>query len=154
MDQLAMKTNSRSGRLSAEVLSVLRDAGHDHIFPGAVAALISSADETYIPFGFQTYDATARPVTEESIFDVASLTKVVATATDIMQLVERKRLSLHDQACNFFPPLRQAPRDQITILQLLAHTAGFPGGEPLSRLLKSRDEILEAICSISLLYPP
>ena len=88
------------------------------------------------------------------IFDVASLTKVVATATAIMQLVERKQLSLHDPACNFLPQLRQAPKDRITILQLLAHTAGFPGGEPLARQLKSRDEVLEAIFSMNLVYPP
>ena len=149
-----MKADKRSERLSADVLSVLRDSVNDKIFPGAVAALISSTDERYIPFGFETYDPTARPVTEDSIFDVASLTKVVATATATMQLVERNQLSLNDQACNFLRPLRQAPKNRITISQLLAHTAGFPGGEPLSRQLKSRDEILEAIFSLNLLYPP
>jgi CubicO group peptidase (beta-lactamase class C family) len=149
-----MKANRRSERLRADVLSVLRDSVHDNIFPGAVAALISSTDETYVPFGFETYDPDASPITETSIYDVASLTKVVATATAVMQLVERKQLSLHDLACNFLPQLRQAPKDRITILQLLAHTAGFPGGEPLSRQLKSRDEILEAIFSINLAYPP
>ena len=92
-------------RLAADVLSVLRDSVHDKIFPGAVAALISSTDETYVPFGFETYDPVARPITEESIFDVASLTKIVATATAVMQLVERKQLSLHDHACNFLPDL-------------------------------------------------
>jgi len=152
--QLAMETDGRAERLSADVLSVLRDSARDKIFPGAVAALISNTDEIYIPFGFETYDPAASPITEESIFDVASLTKVVATATAVMQLVERKQLSLHDLACNFFPQLRQGPKDRITIFQLLAHTAGFPGGEPLSRQHKSRDEILEAICSMNLLYPP
>jgi CubicO group peptidase (beta-lactamase class C family) len=147
--QLAMKTNRRS----ADILSVLRDSVQANIFPGAVAALISSTDETYVPFGFETYDPIARSVTDKSIFDVASLTKVVATATAIMQLVERKQLSLHDRACNFLPQLRQAPKDRITIFQLLAHTAGFPGGEPLGRQLKSRDEVLDAIFSIDLLYP-
>src|SRR5437016_3270806 len=149
-----MKSNRQSERLSADVLQVLGSSVHDKIFPGAVAALISSADEIYLPFGFETYDPNARPITEASIFDVASLTKVVATATAIMQLVERKQLSLHDHACNFLPQLKQAPKDRITILQLLAHTAGFPGGEPLSRQHKSRDEILDAICSIDLLYSP
>jgi CubicO group peptidase (beta-lactamase class C family) len=151
--QLAMETDVRSERLGAAVLSVLRDSVQDKIFPGAVAALISHTEETYIPFGFETYDPTARAVTEESIFDVASLTKVVATATAVMQLAERKQLSLDDLACNFFPQLRQPPKDRITILHLLAHTAGFPGGEPL-RDCKSRDEILDAICSMDLLYPP
>jgi CubicO group peptidase (beta-lactamase class C family) len=151
--ECAMKTSARSERLSADVLSVLRDSVHDKIFPGAVAALISRADETYIPFGCETYDPVAPPITEESIFDVASLTKVVATATAIMQLVERKQLALDDHACDFLPDLRQAPKDRITIFQLLAHTAGFPGGEPL-RQCKSRDEILNAIFSMDLLYAP
>jgi CubicO group peptidase (beta-lactamase class C family) len=152
--QLAMTANRRSERLSAEVLSVLRESVQDRIFPGAVAALISSTDEIYIPFGRETYDPTARPISDESIFDVASLTKILATATAIMQLVERKQLALHDRAFNFVPQLRQVPKDKITIFQLLAHMAGFPGGEPLSRHLKSRDEILESICSINLLYLP
>jgi CubicO group peptidase (beta-lactamase class C family) len=139
--------------LRTDVLSVLRDSVHNKIFPGAVAALISSTDEKYVPFGFETYDPNARPITEESIFDVASLTKIITTTTAVMQLVEREQLSLHDHAGDFLPELRQEPKDQITIFQLLAHTAGFPGGEPL-RPCKSRDEILNAIFSMNLLYPP
>ena len=127
-----MITNRRSERLRAHVLSVLRHSVHDKIFPGAVAALISKNDGIYFPFGFETYDPAASRITEASIFDVASLTKVVATATAIMQLVERKQLSLHDLACSFISQLRQPPKNQITIFQLLAHTAGFACGEPLS----------------------
>ena len=149
-----MKANIRSESLRAGIRSVLSDCVQDRIFPGAVAAVISSADEIYIPFGRETYDPIASPISDESIFDVASLTKILATTTAILQLVERKQLALHDRAFNFVPQLRQAPKDQITIFQLLAHTAGFPGGEPLSRHLKSRDEIVEAICSIRLSYPP
>jgi CubicO group peptidase (beta-lactamase class C family) len=149
-----MKADRRLERLSTDVLSVLRDSVENRIFPGAVAALISSTDEIYIPFGRETYDPIARPISDDSIFDVASLTKIVATTTAVMQLVERKQLALHDRAANFIPQLRQAPKDQITIFQLLTHTAGFPGGEPLSRHLKSRDEIVKSICSINLLYPP
>ena len=149
-----MKANRQSARLSADVLSVLRDSVQGRIFPGAVAALISSTDEIYIPFGRETYNPITRPISDESIFDVASLTKILATTTAIMQLVERKQLALHDRAFKFVPQLRPAPKDQITICQLLAHTAGFPGGEPLPRHLKSRDEIVESICSIELLYLP
>ena len=104
--QLAMKANTRSERLRADVLSVLGDSVQDRIFPGAVAALISSTDEIYIPFGRETYDPIARPISDESIFDVASLTKILATTAAIMQLVERKQLALHDQAFNFVPQLR------------------------------------------------
>src|SRR5580765_4330577 len=130
-DQLPMKSGAQAKPLSADILSVLREAVHDKIFPGAVAAVISNEGETHLPFGCETYDPTTFPITAASIFDVASLTKVVATATAIMQLVERRQVSLHDRACSFFPRLKQPPRDRITIFQLLAHTAGFPGGEPL-----------------------
>jgi CubicO group peptidase (beta-lactamase class C family) len=149
-----MTANGRSERLSADVLSVLKDSVQDRIFPGAVAALISSTDEIYVPFGRETYNPIARPISDQSIFDVASLTKILATTTAIMQLVEQKKIALHDRAFTFVPQLRQVPKDKITILQLLAHTAGFPGGEPLSRHLKSRDEILEAIFAIDLSYLP
>src|SRR5215475_589806 len=107
---LAMKANTRSVGLSADVLSVLRDSVQDRIFPGAVAALISSTDEIYIPYGRETYDPIARPISDESIFDVASLTKILATTTAIMQLVERKQLALHDKVFNFVPQLRRVPR--------------------------------------------
>ena len=143
----------RSERLTADILSVLREFVQERIFPGAVAALISGTDEIYIPFGFDTYDPMARPMTDDSIFDAASLTKVVATATAVMQLVEQNQLALQDRACDFLPQLKRDPKDQITIAHLLAHTAGFAGGEPL-RHCKSRDEIVEAIFSIELLYPP
>jgi len=149
-----METNVRSEALNAEVLSVLRKSVQDRIFPGAIAALISSTDEIYIPFGHETYDQTACPISNDSIFDVASLTKILATTTAIMQLVARKQIALHDRAFKFITRLNHAPKDEITIFQLLAHTAGFPGGEPLSRHLKSRDEILEAIYSINLSYLP
>src|SRR2546427_9518284 len=62
-----MKTNERSERLRADVLSVLRDSVHDKTFPGAVAALISRDDEIYIPYGFETYEPAAHPITEDSI---------------------------------------------------------------------------------------
>jgi CubicO group peptidase (beta-lactamase class C family) len=151
---LAMMVTMRTESLTADIRSVLQDCVQEKIFPGAVAALISSTDEIYIPFGCETYDSDAHAISDESIFDVASLTKIVATATAIMQLVERNKLALRDRVCAFFPQLRCAPKDQITISQLLAHTAGFPGGEPLPRDRVSRQEILEAIYSIDLSYPP
>jgi CubicO group peptidase (beta-lactamase class C family) len=138
---------------AAEVRAVLRDSVDARIFPGAVAALISRTDEIYVPFGRETYDPGTRPITAESIFDIASLTKIVATSTAVMQLVERGQLSLDDRACEFLPDLRRAPKDRITISQLLAHTAGFPGGEPL-RPYASRDERLNAIFSMDLQYAP
>lgn len=132
---------------------MLRDAVDARTFPGAVAALIARADEAVIPFGFETYEPDARAIAADAMFDIASLTKVVATTTAIMQLVERGRLSLSDPACTVLPRLDTPPKNQITIAHLLAHTAGFPGGEPLLPY-RTRDAILEAIWSMDLVYAP
>lgn len=148
-----MTARLRSEALTADVLSVLRQSVHDRIFPGAVAALISPTDETIIAFGSETYEPDAAPIAEAAMFDVASLTKILATTTATMQLVERGQLSLDDKACKFLPRLKRPSKDRITIRQLLAHMAGFPGGEPL-RPYRTRDAILEAIYAIDLLYAP
>jgi CubicO group peptidase (beta-lactamase class C family) len=149
----ATNANRPLNERAADVLAVLRDSVRDRIFPGAVAALISRMDEIYVPFGHETYDPGARAITDDAIFDIASLTKIVATATAVMQLVERKQLALDDRACDVLPRLRQAPKDRITIAQLLAHTAGFPGGEPL-RHYQTRDDRVNAIYSMDLAYAP
>lgn len=149
-----MAASIRSERLRTDVLSVLTDSVREKIFPGALAAVISDHDALYAAYGNHTYDPGSQPISGTSIFDVASLTKVVATTTAIMQLAERKRLDLNDRACKFLTGLSKPPRDQITIFQLLAHMAGFPGGEPLPRDLRSREDVLQAIFSIDLSYPP
>ena len=153
MRRLLRTPDIRSERLRADIVSVLLDCVQEKIFPGAVAALISPTDEATIPFGRETYDSDAQPIKDDSIFDAASLTKIVATATSVMQLVERNELSLDDRACKFLPRLKRADKEGITIAQLLGHTAGFPGGEPL-RPCQSREEILDMIFSMDLVYPP
>jgi hypothetical protein len=95
-----MGTSRRSKRLSADVLSVLRESVQDKIFPGD------------IPFGHQTYDPSARPITQDFIFDAASLTKVVATTTAVMQLVEGKQLYCTTWLASFFRNYSGHPRTE------------------------------------------
>jgi CubicO group peptidase (beta-lactamase class C family) len=90
----------------------------------------------------------------DAIFDVASLTKVVATTTAVMQLVEAGELLLRDNACRFIPQLDRSSAREITISQLLTHTAGFPGGEVSHRHCRDRTEMLEAVFSSDLVYRP
>jgi CubicO group peptidase (beta-lactamase class C family) len=142
-----------SGGLRADIVELLSASVRQRIFPGAVAALVSDTDELYIAVGQETYDPSAISVTKDSVFDVASLTKVVATATAIMQLVDQNRISLQDLACKYLPRLASSKK-HISISHLLAHMAGFTGITPLYLTCKSRDQLLEAIFSIDLLYSP
>jgi CubicO group peptidase (beta-lactamase class C family) len=137
------------------ITTVLEEAVAGRVFPGAVAAVVQNGrDDVIVACGRETYDPTARPVTVDAIFDVASLTKAVATTTAVMQLVETAELRLADRACMFIPQLdRPAARD-ITISQLLTHTAGFPGGEVSHRHCRNRTEMLEAVFSSDLVDLP
>ena len=67
----------------------------------------------------------APPLTENTIFDLASLTKVVATAPAVMKLVDKKLVSLTDPISRWFPEFRKSRYGNITIINLLTHTSGL-----------------------------
>ena len=72
-------------------------------------------------------------MTADTIFDLASLTKPLATATAILQLAERGRLDLDKPAASYWPEFGQAGKGAITIRQLLLHSAGLPADLSLRR---------------------
>ena len=144
-----------SDRLRSRVLAALEEAVCDRVFPGAVAAIVRKGrDDVIVACGRETYDASARRVTGDAIFDVASLTKVVATTTAIMQLAEAGELRFGENAWRFIPQLQRSQAREITIFHLLTHTAGFPGGEILHRHCRTRSEVLDAVFASRLVYPP
>ncbi|MBI2355205.1 MAG: beta-lactamase family protein [Deltaproteobacteria bacterium] len=67
----------------------------------------------------------APPLTERTIFDIASLTKVLATAPAVMKLMEEGRITLLDPLTRWFPEFEGTGREDITILNLLTHTSGL-----------------------------
>lgn len=76
-------------------------------------------------YGSRAVEPQREPMTANTVFDLASLTKVVATATSIMILIERGEVRLRDPAVNFIPEMKGEGRDAITIEHLLTHTSGF-----------------------------
>ena len=71
------------------------------------------------------FSADATALNERTIFDIASLTKVVATAPAIMKLIEEGRINLLDPITRWFPEFEGTGREDITILNLLTHTSGL-----------------------------
>jgi CubicO group peptidase (beta-lactamase class C family) len=69
-------------------------------------------------------------MTGDTVFDLASLTKVVATTTAIMQFVERGKLNLAAPAARFWPAFGVSGKAQITVQQLPTHTSGLPAEPP------------------------
>jgi CubicO group peptidase (beta-lactamase class C family) len=81
-------------------------------------------------YGNSSLEPVARPMTEDTIFDMASLTKVVATTTAVLQLLENGKLSLEDPVAKYLPQFRTPPRNRITVRQCLTHYSGLPPDLP------------------------
>jgi uncharacterized protein YbbC (DUF1343 family) len=101
-------------------------------FPGAVV-LVGSGDRIVYrkAFGNRATQPTKLPMQVDTIFDLASLTKVVATTTAIMQLVERGQLRLDDPIAHYWPEFAANGKGGITVRQALTHYSGLRPDLPL-----------------------
>ncbi len=120
--------------------------------PGAVA-YVGTPEETlfHAATGFRQLVPSQAPASIDTVYDLASLTKVVATTTALMLLRADGALDL-DQPVSDFIPL---PQFQVfTIRHLLTHTSGLPALKPLYRIVKSVNEMIQRISYVPLESPP
>jgi uncharacterized protein YbbC (DUF1343 family) len=108
----------------------IRDAMANVLLPGGVLWLEREGVSILGVYGERSLEPTREPMTRDTIFDVASLTKVVATAPAVMKLVERGRIRLADPVRKYIPELgvQVTGKGEMTIQQLLTHTSGLRAG--------------------------
>lgn len=95
------------------------------------------------------------PMSERQVFDVASLTKMVATTTAMMILVEEGRISLDEKVTAYLPSFGARAKGEVTVRHLLTHSSGLPSGVPFHTWCIDRDEIYRSIDEdVSLESPP
>jgi CubicO group peptidase (beta-lactamase class C family) len=124
-------------------------------YPGA--AIEVGRRETVVwrgAFGSLSRDEHANPVDIDTIFDLASLTKVIVTATLAMRAVDDGLLTLDDLVADWIPGWRGADRQQVTIRHLLAHSSGLTAYLPFFRDHTGRVEFEPAIARMPLEYEP
>ena len=96
-------------------------------FPGAVVIVGHNGHVVFHKaYGNRSLIPGPEPMTEDTIFDVASLTKVLATAPAVMQLYEQGRFLLNDPVSKYLPEFAANDKQDITIRQLLTHYSGLP----------------------------
>jgi beta-N-acetylhexosaminidase len=124
-------------------------------FPGGVLAVGYRGSLAHLrPFGRLTYDADAPPVTADTLYDLASLTKVVATTTMAMILVDEGRLDLDQPVQRFLPGFQGPGKEAVTVRHLLTHSSGLDATAPLYKELRGRAAFVERIERMDLVYPP
>jgi uncharacterized protein YbbC (DUF1343 family)/CubicO group peptidase (beta-lactamase class C family) len=105
-------------------------------------------------YGARAVEPQREAMTLDTIFDLASLTKVVATTTSIMILVEQGKVRLADPVVQFIPEMKGEGRDAITIEQLMTHTSGFAPDFDLRERWTGYDEAIKHLYREPLRTPP
>jgi CubicO group peptidase (beta-lactamase class C family) len=136
---------------------ILRQAVSTHAFPAAAAAVTSGGRlVTLKAFGRFTYDEHSPDVCAQTIFDLASVSKVVATTAMAMILYERGDLDLEVPVRNVIPEFagEDPRRDEVTIRMLLAHSSGLPAYEKLFERARTREDLLHSAYETPLVAEP
>lgn len=135
--------------------AVIQRALDEQAFTAAAVEVGRTTDVLWqAAFGRLSAAPDARATALDTVFDLASLTKVLATAPMLMQLVERGDLGLDDLIANRMPLWTGEDRAPVTIADLLAHCGGLTAYVPFFRTHRGRAEFEQAICAQPLDYAP
>lgn len=138
----------------ATVASYLRAEVDSGAFPSAVAAVGRHGRLALVaPVGHYGVD-DPRPVEAGTLYDLASLTKVVGLTTACMMLVDQDKLALDAPVARYVPEFRGPMKDRVTIRQLLTHSAGLVADLPLYEQTTTRRAALAAVDTTTLFAPP
>ncbi|MEZ4700420.1 MAG: glycoside hydrolase family 3 N-terminal domain-containing protein [Rhodothermales bacterium] len=143
-----------SGPTIASVDSLIRAAIADHAFPGAAVAIGRDQELVKLEgYGYFTYDSD-QPVTPASLFDLASVTKVIVTTTAAMKLYEQGKLDLDAPVTRYLPQFGNNGKSGITIRHLLTHTSGLIPFRPFHEMgILTRAGVIDDIMHETPVYP-
>ena len=140
-----------------ESFNIIYTAISDSIFPGA-QLFVSKGDKILInkSFGNHTYEKDSKIITNESIYDVASLTKVLSTTPVAMKLIQKKLLSLDFYLSDFYPEFNSGNKKEVTIRHLLTHSSGLPAYVEYYKInsIDPELDIINDIVNLDLEYIP
>ena len=142
-----METVSESRR-------VVEEAIRSRVFPAAVVEVGNAEGALWSEaFGTMTFESGSPPAVPGTLFDLASLTKVIATTSLVMDLVARKAVALEERVSTMFSEWRGRGREHTSVADLLWHASGLP-----ARLIDAppigRRAFEHEICAIALEYEP
>ncbi len=122
-DKPAQTTGDKFANIDSVIVLAIKDSA----FPGAVVLVSQNGEVIYEKgFGYFTYDESSSKVSTTTIYDIASLTKVVATTTAAMICIDRNLFKLDDPVYKYIPEFFENGKEAITIKNLLLHNSGLP----------------------------
>lgn len=139
----------------APALEVIEAAIERGDIPGAVSLVRWKGDIVlHCSRGWASLEPTERPMTCDTVFDLASLTKPLVTATTVLALTEQRLLELDRPAAVYLRELGGSAHEHVTIRQLLTHNSGLPGWYPTYTATRVRGEVPRVIAGLAPSWPP
>lgn len=131
--------------IADSVRAVLARGLADSAYPGAYA-VVGSNKEIYASIGVGHLDWAASPVPDENtMWDLASLSKVIGTTTAAMQLWEQGRLNLEAPVQKYIPEFTGKNKELVTVRNLLTHSSGLPAWRPLYKEARTPEEAIQLV---------
>ncbi len=159
MGNSALADNSSQHFPAAD--AVLQQAIRDHAFPGAAYGIWLRGERIAASAGRFTYEPDAPRVEPETIYDLASVSKVVATTAMAMLLWQHGQLNLDQPIADFLPEFSETPdatshadRQRVSVRMLLAHSSGLPAYARLFETCETPAALLDACLHLPLEAPP
>jgi uncharacterized protein YbbC (DUF1343 family) len=154
-----LEAKPESVGMSSERLAKIDEAVLESISrketPGAVVLVARKGRVVYRKaFGDRAIEPKREPMTIDTIFDLASLTKIVATATSMMILVERGKVSLADPVALYIPEFGKFGKERITVEQLMTHRAGLPPDNEIADYVGKTIDPMQQIYDLRPSYEP
>jgi CubicO group peptidase (beta-lactamase class C family) len=152
MDGIARINFTRNRR--QELADLVEGAVRRRLFPG-MELLVASGEDVLLheAWGALEVGPEAAAMRPGTVFDIASLTKPVSTATALLILLEQGMLGLEDKAADFFPEYDSPDKRGITLRHLLTHTAGLPDWADLYSEGQTPAEALQKLVNVPLKHP-
>ena len=135
--------------------NIMEKAVADGVIPGGVVLIGHNGKVVYRKaFGLRSLEPSREPMTVDTIFDLASLTKCIATTTSVMKLIENGRVRLNDPVAAYLPEFAQNGKGDITVRELLTHYSGLAPDLDLKASWQGRDAAFQMAMRQKPMYPP
>ena len=150
----AQTASPRSSAFAA-VDQIMNSAVARGTIPGGVVLVGHDGQVVYRKaFGMRSLEPVKEAMTVDTIFDIASMTKCIATATSVMKLVEEGKLRLNDPVATYLPEFAKNGKENITIRQLLTHFSGLEEDLDLKTPWKGRSAAYQLAMDSRPIFPP
>lgn len=134
-----------------KIKKIIKEVVDEGKLPGATFGVVTLDSEEYDYYGYAQLVPEKKENNIDTLYDMASCSKVVATTTMILKLIEDNVISLDDSVQKHLP---EFPYNNITIKHLLTHTSGLPGDDKRYKECKNKEELVKFMYSLSLNNEP